>query len=57
MTPSLSGGRKRKKKRRDWDKRGSILGSHDVHEPTLQGSCSQREAAQESGTRLSFFLI
>jgi hypothetical protein len=47
--PSSSGGRKRKRGRRNWEEGGS--GAHGVHEPTFQARQSQREETHEPGTR------
>jgi hypothetical protein len=57
MAPSQSGGRKRKRGRREWDEGGSTSGAHGAHEPTFQARHSQREEAYEPGTRLIFSLI
>jgi hypothetical protein len=53
--PLLSGGRKRKRGRREKDKRGSTSGARGVCEPSLQERSDQREAAQEPGAYLLFF--
>jgi hypothetical protein len=42
MASSLSGGRKRKIGRREWDEGDSSLGARSVHEPTHQEDCNQR---------------
>jgi hypothetical protein len=36
MAPSLLGGRKRKRGRREWDEGGSSLGARSIHESTDQ---------------------
>jgi hypothetical protein len=58
MAPSLSsGGRKRKRGRKDWDEGGSISGARDVREPMRQEGHSQRREAQGPGTCLILSLI
>jgi hypothetical protein len=58
MAPSSSsGGRKRKRGRRDWDEGGSVSGARSVREPMRQEGHSQRGEAQGSGTRLILSLI
>jgi hypothetical protein len=55
--PSLSGGRKRKRGRRDWDEGWSSSGARGVHELMRQEGHSQRGEAQGPGTRLILSLI
>jgi hypothetical protein len=42
MAPSLSGERKRKRGRREWDDGGSISGAHGARELTHQARRGQR---------------
>jgi hypothetical protein len=57
MKPSQSGGRKRKRGRREWDEGGSTSVARGVHEPTFQARQSQREETHEPGTRPILSLI
>jgi hypothetical protein len=57
MASSLSGGRKRKIGRREWDEEGSSLGARSVHEPMHQEDCNQRGSVHGPGTCLILSLI
>jgi hypothetical protein len=52
MAPSQSGGRKRKRGRREWDEGGSTSVARGVHEPAFQTRQSQREETHGPGTHL-----
>jgi hypothetical protein len=50
MAPSLSGGRKRKRGRREWDEGGSTSGAHGAREPTHQVRYGRRGLVHGPGT-------
>jgi hypothetical protein len=57
MAPLQSGGRKRKRGRREWDEGGSTSAARGVHEPTFPAGQSQREETHGPGTHLVLCLI